>query len=54
MTTNQTVWLITWIIVLLCLLAGVLIYIYTGAVIIALVAAPPIVHWVLKRRQNSR
>jgi hypothetical protein len=53
MTTHQTVWLITCIIILVCLLAGILIYLYSGHVVIALVAAPPIIHWILKRKTSS-
>jgi Flp pilus assembly protein TadB len=52
MTTNQTVWLITWIIVLVCILIGVLVWIYTGQVFVAIIAAPPVIHWILKRRQG--
>ncbi len=50
MTTNQTVWLITWIIVLVSVLATLLIYLHTGHVIIALIVAPPIIHWIMKKR----
>jgi Flp pilus assembly protein TadB len=52
MTTHQTVWLITWIIVLVCILIGLLIWIYTGHVFVAIIAAPPVIHWILKRRQG--
>ncbi|PKD45181.1 hypothetical protein [Rhodohalobacter barkolensis] len=52
MTINQKVWLISFIIVLVCILAALLIYIYTGQFVLALFIAPPIIHWILKRRQN--
>lgn len=53
MTTNQTVWLISMIVLLVCLLAALLIYIYTGHFVLALIVAPPIVHWILKRRNRE-
>lgn len=53
MTINQKVWLISFIIVLVCILAALLIYIYTGQIILALFIAPPIIHWILKKRQNK-
>ncbi|MCC5915059.1 MAG: hypothetical protein JJU46_11835 [Balneolaceae bacterium] len=53
MTTNQTVWLISIIVLLVCLLAALLIYIYTGNVILALIVAPPIIHWILRRKTRS-
>jgi len=52
MTTNQKVWLISLIIVLVCILTALLIYIYTGQVVLALFIAPPIIHWILKRKHH--
>ena len=52
MTINQKVWLISFIIIIVCILAALLIYIYTGQIIFALFIAPPIIHWILKRRQH--
>jgi hypothetical protein len=54
MRAQQTVWLITWIIVLVCILIGLLVWIYTGHVFLAIVVAPPVIHWILKRRQGER
>lgn len=53
MTTTQKVWLISFIIILVCILAALLIYIYTGQIVLALFIAPPIIHWMLKKRQNK-
>jgi hypothetical protein len=53
MTTNQKVWLISFIIVLVCILAALLIYIYTGQIVLALFIAPPIIHWILRRKQSK-
>lgn len=53
MTTNQSVWLISIIFLLFCLVAALLIYIYTDHIILALIVAPPIVHWILKRNNRS-
>lgn len=44
---------ISLLILLVCLLATALIYAYSGALIIAILFAPPIVHWILKRREKS-
>jgi len=52
MMINQKVWLISFIIVLVCILAALLIYIYTGQIVVALFIAPPIIHWILKRKQS--
>lgn len=50
MTTNQKVWAISSIIILLCfILAGVL-YLYTGQIFLAIFIAPPIIHYILKKR----
>lgn len=54
MTTNQTVWLISVIVLLVCLLAALIIYIYTGNVVLALIVAPPIIHWIIRRRSRER
>ncbi|MEX0647601.1 MAG: hypothetical protein WD604_11110 [Balneolaceae bacterium] len=53
MTTNQTVWLISLIILLVCILLALLIYIYTGQIVIVLFIAPPIIHWILKKRMGK-
>ena len=53
MTTNQKVWLISFIIILVCILAALLIYIYTGQIVFALLIAPPIIHWIIKRKQSK-
>ncbi|MDX1590750.1 MAG: hypothetical protein R3283_02230 [Balneolaceae bacterium] len=54
MTTNQTVWLITFIVILVSILAALLVWIYTGHVFLAIIVAPPIIHWILKRRQQEQ
>lgn len=53
MTTHQTVWLISAIILLVCVLIALLLYIYTGHVFIAIFIAPPIIHWILKNRTRK-
>jgi len=53
MTTNQTVWLITFIVILVCILIGLLVWITTGHIFVAIVVAPPVIHWILKRRQGK-
>ncbi len=53
MDINQKTSLISIIVLLACILAAVLIYIYTGNVVIVLFIAPPIIHWILNKRQGS-
>jgi hypothetical protein len=53
MTINQKIWLISLTVLLVCILAAVLIYITTGQVIIVLFIAPPIIHWILKKRSEK-
>jgi Flp pilus assembly protein TadB len=53
MTTNQTVWLISFIILMVCILLALLLYLYTGHIFIAILIAPPIIHWILKKRQKD-
>ncbi len=54
MTSNQTVWLISIIILLVCLLLALILYIYTGHIFIAILIAPPLIHWILKKRQKEQ
>lgn len=53
MNLKQKTYYISFVILLLCLLATALIYLYTGQLIIAILFAPPIVHWILKRKEQS-
>jgi len=53
MTTNQKIWLISFIILMVCILLALLLYLYTGHIFIAILIAPPIIHWILKKRQND-
>lgn len=53
MDVKQKANYISVIFLLICLLATAWIYLYTGTLIIAILFAPPIVHWILKRREKS-
>lgn len=53
MDIHQKTTLISILILLVCILTAVAIYLYTGHVIVAIFIAPPIIHWILKKRQNS-
>jgi len=46
---------INFIVVLICILLAVIIYIKTGQIAIAIFIAPPIIYWILERknRQNT-
>lgn len=50
MTLEQQVWVISIIVLLISILAAVLIWKYTGNVILALFFAPPVVWYILKKR----
>jgi len=53
MTLHQKVWFYSLLFLLVCLLAALLIYKFTGNIILVLFVAPPIVHWILKKRINQ-
>ncbi|MGM0546060.1 MAG: hypothetical protein ACQEST_04995 [Bacteroidota bacterium] len=53
MDTKQKVNLISVVILVICILAALLIYHYTGNIVVAIFIAPPIIHWILKKRSNS-
>jgi len=53
MNTKQKANYISLAFLLICLLATALIYLYSGTLIIAILFAPPIVHWILKHREKS-
>lgn len=53
MTTNQKVWLISFLIVIACLVAALLIYLYTGQIVIAIFIVPPLIHYILKKRMGK-
>ncbi len=53
MDTKQKVNLISLVILLVCILAAIIIYHYTGNVVVAIFIAPPIIHWILKKRSKS-
>ena len=53
MNLKQQTYYISFVVLLICLLATALIYLYTGNLIIAILFAPPIIHWILKRREQS-
>ncbi len=53
MTVNQKVWLISSIIVVICLILALFIYIYTGQIVIAIFIVPPLIHYILKKRMGN-
>lgn len=53
MDIDQKTNLISIIILLVCILIAIFIYLYSGHIVVALFIAPPIIHWILKKRSNS-
>lgn len=53
MNLNQKTNLISILILLVCILIAVGIYLYSGDIVVAIFIAPPIIHWILKKRQKS-
>ncbi|MFH5832023.1 hypothetical protein ACG2F4_04280 [Halalkalibaculum sp. DA3122] len=43
---------ISLLVLVVCILLAVVIYLFTGIVFIAIIFAPPVVHWILKRREQ--
>jgi hypothetical protein len=54
MDTTQKTYLISLVVLLVCLALAAGIYMYTGNLIIAIFFAPPIIHWILERRNKLR
>lgn len=54
MTTNQKAWYITFLILLLSLLVAAVIYHFTGHLFLAVVIAPPAIHYFLKKRAENK
>ncbi|MDX1636415.1 MAG: hypothetical protein R3281_00505 [Balneolaceae bacterium] len=54
MDIRQKTNLISLLVLVICIIAAVLIYIFTGIVFIAIIFAPPVVHWIRKRREEQR
>ncbi|WP_171032821.1 hypothetical protein [Fodinibius saliphilus] len=54
MDAKQKTYLVSFIILLICLLIAAIIYIYTGNIIIAIFFAPPIIHWILQKRNRDK
>lgn len=52
MNTRRKIYLISFIILIICLLTAGIIYIYTGNLVIAIFVAPPIIHWILQHRNK--
>ena len=52
MNLKQKTYLISFIILLLCLALAAAIYLYTGNLVIAIFFAPPIIHWILVKRNK--
>lgn len=50
-TKQQTYW-ISFLILVVCIVLAVVIYIYTGNLVIAIFFAPPIIHWILRKRDK--
>jgi hypothetical protein len=53
MDINQKTNLISIVILLVCILLAIGIYLYSGHIVVAIFIAPPIIHWILKKRTNS-
>lgn len=54
MNIRQKTYFISLFILLICLVLAAVIYVYTGNLVIAIFFAPPVVHWILKKRNESR
>ncbi|MDZ7681960.1 MAG: hypothetical protein U5J63_09695 [Fodinibius sp.] len=54
MDITQKTYLISFIVLIVCLALAAGIYFYTGNLIIAIFFAPPIIHWILERRKKLR
>lgn len=53
MDLNQKTNLISFVVLLVCILMALGIYLYSGHIVVAILIAPPIIHWILKKRKES-
>lgn len=53
MNLRQKTNLISLLVLVVCLLLGVVIYLATGTVFVAVVFAPPLIHWILRKREQE-
>ena len=53
MTINQKVWLISVIILIVCVVIAIIVYLRTGHLFIAILLAPPLIHYALKYRNKK-
>lgn len=53
MDINRKTNLISIFVLLFCILLAIAIYLYSGHIVVAILIAPPIIHWILKKRQES-
>ncbi|GAA5521252.1 hypothetical protein Asal01_01187 [Fodinibius salicampi] len=53
MDIGQKTTYISLFVLAICILLTLVIYLYTGHLVIVLLIAPPIIHWILKKRKES-
>jgi len=53
MNTKQKVWYISAVILLVCVLIALLVYKFTGVIFFAIFFAPPVIHYILKKRWGN-
>jgi hypothetical protein len=54
MISNRTLWTISGIILLVCVVMASIFYIYFGELYIAILIATPVIHWVLRQKQKGK
>lgn len=54
MTSNQKVWYISTLFVLFCLLLAAILYKLTGHLFIIIFIAPPVIHYILRKRFDEK
>lgn len=52
MTTNEKVWLISIIILIICIVIAIVVYMWTSHIFIAILIAPPLIHYALKYKNK--
>lgn len=53
MDLRQKTNLISLIVMLICVALGIITYMYTGNILVVILFAPPIIHWILKKERDS-
>lgn len=53
MDLRQKTNLISLMVMLVCIALGIIMFMYTGNVLIVILFAPPLIHWIMKKNRDA-